>query len=68
MKKEIHYTLLSDGSSDRMLLPIINWTLRENLKKEILIQSDWANLYYAPRRLDLSGRINYGITNFPCDI
>lgn len=67
MKKEIYYTLLSDGSSDRMLIPIINWTFRQNLEETILIQSNWANLYHSHEN-DLVGKINYAIDKFPCDI
>ena len=68
MKKEINYTLLSDGSSDRMLMPIITWSLKQNLGQDVLIQPDWANLYHASANLDLYKKINYSLDKFPCDI
>ncbi|MEH2437636.1 MAG: hypothetical protein V7K25_25980 [Nostoc sp.] len=41
--KELCYTLLSDGSSDKALMPILTWLLREH-QVECAIQSNWADL------------------------
>jgi hypothetical protein len=65
VKNEIKYTLLSDGSSDKMLMPVITWALRQNLGNETLIQAEWAQI---PRKLSLSERISFALLNFPCNI
>jgi hypothetical protein len=48
------YTLLADGTSDQMLIPIINWLLRQ-LAPETSFVSQWADLgkfMKPPKRLD----------------
>jgi len=65
---ELRYTLLSDGSSDEALLPILTWLLREN-GIQSAIQSAWADL----RRLrkapqTLSGKIKKSVDLYPCDL
>jgi Domain of unknown function (DUF4276) len=66
---DLCYTLLSDGSSDRALIPIINWLLKTHLS-ECAIQSQWADL----RRLDKSlrdtfeKRIQMSVDLYPCDL
>ncbi len=50
-------------------MPIINWALRQNISEDTLVQSDWADLYYSPEKLNsLTERISYTLDNFPCDI
>lgn len=66
--KELRYTLLSDGSSDEVLLPILTWLLRENGVR-CAIQPAWAELRrlrQPPRKL--SDRIKTSIELFPCDL
>ena len=62
------YTLLTDGSSDRALIPILTWLLeQQNLHEPI--QSSWADL--RPLRNPphtLSDRIERAVTLFPCDL
>lgn len=68
MLSEITYTLLSDGSSDKALMPIIEWTIRQNYPK-LLIQGAWANLSnlkYPPK--SLTDRISKAINLYPCDL
>ncbi|WP_416668298.1 hypothetical protein [Egbenema bharatensis] len=66
---EICYTLLSDGSSDRALIPILNWILQTHLS-HYAIQPQWADL----RRLDKSlrntfeKRIRLSVELYPCDL
>ena len=68
MRSELRYTLLSDGSSDAALMPILDWLLIENgIRKPI--QSQWADL----RRLrqppkELSDRIRVALEFYPCDL
>ena len=65
---EIRYTLISDGPSDRALLPILTWALRE--KGEVTrIQPEWADLRRLPRPPQtLQERILIAIDLFPCDL
>jgi hypothetical protein len=43
----IRYTLLSDGSSDRVLMPILDWLLHR-LCPEYPVESQWADLRRLP--------------------
>jgi hypothetical protein len=65
---EIRYTLVANGSSDRALIPILSWALRE--KGGIArIQAEWADLGRLPRPPQtLSDRILKAIELFPCDL
>jgi hypothetical protein len=65
---EIRYTLISDGPSDRTLLPILTWVLRE--KGEVSrIQAEWADLRRLPRPPQtLHERVLIAVELFPCDL
>lgn len=64
----ISYTLLSDGSSDRALLPILNWLLQQHLP-QYAIQEQWADLSRLPKPPNsLSERIKMSIDLYPCDL
>ncbi len=64
---DIRYTLVSDGSSDRILIPILNWLL-ETLCKESAIQAQWADLRWLrnPPR-SLSERLKFALDYYPCN-
>ena len=65
---ELRYTLISDGSSDRALMPILTWILREkgNVKR---VQPEWADLARLPEPpRGLSERILYAIDLYQCDL
>ena len=65
---EITYTLLSDGSSDRALMPIIEWALLQ-LRPTLLIQGAWADLTQLKQPpKDLYDRIRTALRLQPCDI
>jgi hypothetical protein len=66
--KELTYTLLSDGSSDQALLPILTWLLRaQGLRSAI--QPEWADLRYLPRPpRTLPERIGRTLELYPCDV
>jgi hypothetical protein len=65
---EIRYTLISDGSSDRALLPILTWVLRERGGVN-RIQPEWADLNRLPNPPKaLQERILTAIDLFPCDL
>jgi hypothetical protein len=66
----LRYTLLTDGSSDRALIPILNWLLQQYLP-DYEIQSEWADLSrlpVTPPHKDLSQRIKLAIELYPCDL
>ena len=65
---EIRYTLITDGSSDRALLPILTWVLRERGGVS-RIQPEWADLNRLPRPPKvLRDRILAALDLFPCDL
>lgn len=66
---ELHSTLLSDGSSDRALIPILEWLLRHHLPQCPIQPIKWADL----RRLlqpprETYERILTATRLFPCDL
>lgn len=65
---EIRYTLITDGPSDRALLPVLTWVLRE--KGDVsLVQAEWADLRRLPQPpLSLGERILSATDLFPCDL
>lgn len=65
---DLRFTLLSDGSSGKALLPILSWVLRAHGVHRA-IQPEWADL----RRLKrppgvLPRRIRVALDLFPCDL
>ena len=65
---ELRYTLVSDGPSDRALLPVLSWLLREN-QVRCPIQPEWADLRrmrQPPRKL--ASRVQVSLELFPCDL
>ena len=66
--KEIRYTLLAEGSSDKALLPILTWLLHQRCS-EHAIQSQWADLGRLPRPpKELSERIRASVKHYGCDL
>ena len=66
--QRLNYTLVSDGTSDRALLPILSWLLR-GFCGSLPIQpalADLRRLRNPPR--SLVGRIERGIELYPCDL
>lgn len=65
---ELRYTLVADGVSDRALLPLLTWVLRQRLPGWA-IQPEWADLGRMPRPpRQLAGRIEAALNLFPCDL
>lgn len=65
---ELRYTLLTDGSSDRALIPLLNWLLHQHLP-ETAIQAVWADLRRLPRPpRTLPERIKWSLNLYPCDL
>ena len=66
--KSLSYTLLSDGSSDRALIPHLTWLLKEN-GVEIPIDSQWAELRLLKNiPKGLTEKIEKSIELYPCDL
>jgi len=65
---DFRFTLLSDGSSDQVLSPILVWLLRrQNVARPI--QPVWADLRWLRRPpADLTGRIALTLELYPCDL
>lgn len=66
---EIRYTLVSEGSSDRALLPILTWLLHQHTTG-YAIQPEWANLGRVPRPPPKRSpkEIEMALDLYPCDI
>ena len=66
--RELRYTLVSDGSSDRALLPILTWLLDEH-RVRCPIQAEWADLRRLPSPpKNLAPRIEKSLELYPCDL
>ena len=65
---ELRYTLVTEGSSDAALMPILTWLLRENGIQ--LVQAEWADLSESRvlGRGSLSWKIQEAARLYPCDL
>jgi hypothetical protein len=65
---DLRFTLLSDGSSDQVLMPVLVWLLRRHGVNRP-IQPVWADLRRLPRApVELSERIMASLDLYPCDL
>jgi len=67
--KPLRCTLVSDGSSDAALLPILTWLLRQNGLRQP-IQMEWADLRQLRWRTKptLADKIRQSIVLYPCEL
>ncbi len=67
--KELRYTLVTNGSSDTTLLPILTWLLRMH-GVSCAIQAEWADLRQLrlPKKRGLADRIRWSLDFYPCDL
>lgn len=67
--KELRFTLVTDGSSDVVLLPILTWLLRAT-GVVMALQPAWADTRRAnlPRRASLTDRLRAALDLFPCNL
>ena len=66
----LRYTLLSDGSANKALMPILTWLLQQHLPR-VAIQGEWADLRLLPSppsRARLDERIRLSCDLYPCDL
>ena len=64
----LRYTLVSDGSSDEALLPVLTWLLRES-RVNRAVQPEWADLRRLPGPpKSLPARIERSVELYPCDL
>jgi hypothetical protein len=70
--KPFVYTLLSDGSSDRVLLRVIDWLLLQKpqvgMAGLVGQAADLSSLPYPPELRDLPGRMRSAAHYYPCDV
>lgn len=65
---DLRYTLLTDGRSDKALIPILTWLLRQN-GIDRAIQSEWADLWRLPAKPQtLTEKIERSLELYPCDL
>ena len=65
--KRLRYTLLADGSSDRALMPILSWAIRD--RGYLIEQEAWADFSYLPQRsVGLRDRAKAAVEHYPCDV
>jgi hypothetical protein len=64
----LHYTLISDGSSDQLLLKPLRWLLL-HLGIQNPLQGQWADLRRLPSPpKELAHKIQMGLKLYPCDL
>lgn len=66
MSEIFRYTLLADGTSDEVLMSIVNWLIQEHLP-EVRVIGTFAR-DFGPIGNDLEVRVQAAIKNFPCDL
>lgn len=67
--RELRYTLVTNGSSDTVLLPILTWLLKTH-GVSWAIQPEWADLRQLPlpKKRGLADRIRWSLDFYPCDL
>lgn len=66
----LKYTLVGDGSSDRVLQPVINWLLND-LYPELPVSgvyADFGGLWKPPAKGDIKGQVKHAQRYYPFDI
>lgn len=60
------YTLVADGTSDRVLLPILTWSLR--IRGVTPVTEQWADFTRIPRQRNTEDRLRAVLDLYPCDV
>ncbi len=65
----LKFTLLSDGSSDEVLIRHLEWLVRRHVAPTTTIQSEWADLRSLREKpIGLAERIKRALEFYPCDV
>ena len=66
---DLRFTLITDGSSDRVLLHHLEWILRQTLGPLVAVQPEWADLRSLRKRPEsFAERIRIALDLYPCDL
>jgi hypothetical protein len=60
------YTLAADGGSDRVLIPIITWSLKQ--RSTLPVVEQWADFSRIPRPKNAEERLKTAFELYPCDV
>ena len=60
------YTLVADGTSDAVLMPILNWSLKQREVTPVVAQ--WADFSRIPHRPNTEERLRTVLELYPCDV
>ena len=68
--KELRYTLIADGSSDKLLMEIIKWLLDDLYPKQPINgqYADFSYLPNPPKAGDFVGKVKFAKSYFPFDL
>jgi len=65
----LYYTLVADGSSDRLLLRHLSWLLRQHVSDRIAAQPQGADLRSLRQKpFTLAERVQAAVDLYPCDL
>lgn len=62
----MRFTLVADGASDAVLMPILTWSLRQH--KVSPVAGQWADLGRMPRQPNRARLIESVVDLYPCDV
>lgn len=63
----IRATLITDGSSDRVLIPLLEWVLAQ--ATALPAEIGWADVSTSPQKLSsLQQRVEFALRLYPCDL
>jgi hypothetical protein len=62
----VTYTLAADGASDKVLLPILTWSLQRQGAASVVAQ--WVDFGRIPRQSSRQHRLKTAIELYPCDV
>ena len=66
---DLKFTLLTDGSSDQVLIRHLEWLVHRHLARTTTVQSEWADLRTLREKPShLAERIQRAIELYPCDV
>ena len=60
------YTLVADGTSDRVLLPILTWSLKQQMVTPV--ESNWVDSSRIPTARNAEERMRNVLDLYPCDV